>query len=141
MIDIENYLFDKVVNAVLAQYPDCSYYSVETSVPSNFPCITMEEIENEVYTDSMDSSNLENHARISFEINVFSNLESGKKEQAKAICNIVDGIMAENNFVRDFYSPTPNIDRTIYRITLRYTGIVSKGVENNDNMLYHIYRK
>ena len=141
MIDIENYMFDNIVKAVLVKYPNCAYYSVEMDSPSSFPCITMEEINNQVYINSMDSSNLENHARITYEINVFSNLDQGKKSQAKDIIDIIDNIMTSNNFTREFYTPTPNIDRTIYRITARYSGIVSIGVEKDNNMLYHIYRK
>lgn len=141
MIDIENYMFDSVVTAVTSSYPTCTYYSVSTESPSSFPCITMEEMDNEVYQRSMDSSDLENHARVSYEINVYSNIDEGKKSQAKAIAQIIDSVMQSNNFVREFYSPMPNIDVTIYRITLRYSGIVSKGVESGQNIVYHIYRK
>lgn len=141
MIDIENCIFDKVVSAVLAQYPTCSYYSVATESPSTFPCITMEEVDNAVLQETMDSSALENHARISYEINIYTNIDEGKKAQAKSIFSIVDNIMQANNFVREFYAPMPNYDITIYRITIRYSGIVAKGVENGDNILYHIYRK
>ena len=141
MIDIENYVFDSVVNAVLISYPNCSYYSVATETPTTFPCITIEEINNEIYQETMDSSALENHVRVSFEINVYTNTDDGKKAQAKNICDIIDGVMQANNFIREFYSPMPNIDITIYRITLRYSGIVAKGVANGENILYHIYRK
>lgn len=141
MIDIENYMFDSVINAVLAEYPGCSYYSVATETPTIFPCITMEEVNNEIYQDSMDSSALENHARISYEINIYTNIDEGKKAQAKNICQIIDNVMQSNNFIREFYSPMPNIDITIYRITLRYSGIVAKGVESGENILYHIYRQ
>lgn len=141
MIDIENYIFDKVATAVTTVYSNCAYYSVETDTPSSFPCITMEQSQNEVYQESMDSSDMENHARITYEFNVYSNLDNGKKAQAKAIADIIDKTMKDNNFIREFYSPMPNIDRTIYRIILRYSGIVAKGVENGDNILYHIYRQ
>ena len=141
MIDIENKVFNDVAQAVVGTYTDASIYSEAVDVPSSFPCVTLEEISNKVYRKSSDSSALENHAIITYEFNVYSNLDSGKKTQAKDIQKIIDGIMEGFNFTRTLCMPMPNQDRTIYRIVARYEGIVSKGVENATDIDYTIYRK
>ena len=141
MIDIENKVFNEIVTQVQYYFNDASVYSEAIDVPSSFPCVTMEETSNMVYAKSSDSSALENHARITYEFNIYSNLESGKKSQAKDIQSIIDSVMEGYNFTRTFCSPMPNQDRTIYRIVSRYDGIVAKGVENGSNIDYTIYRK
>lgn len=141
MIDIENIIFNEVATQVEASYSNASIYGDVVEVPSSFPCVTMQEIDNSVYEKSSDSSALENHARISYEFNIYSNLDSGKKSQAKNIQSIIDSVMEGFNLTRTFCSPMPNQDRTIYRITSRYDGIVAKGVENNGVIDYTIYRK
>lgn len=141
MIDIENKIFNDIATAVQAQFAGAVVYSEAIDVPSGFPCVSMEEISNIVYKKSSDSSALENHARIGYEFNIYTNLESGKKTQAKQIRDIIDNTMSNYNFTRLMSQPMPNIDRTIFRIVVRYEGIVSKGVENGNDIVYTIYRK
>ena len=141
MIDIENKIFNDIATQVQLYFSDASIYSDAIDVPASFPCVTIQEIDNSVYERSSDSSALENHARLTYEFNIYSNLQSGKKSQAKDIQGIIDSVMEDFNFTRTFCSPMPNQDRTIYRIVSRYDGIVAKGVENNGNTRYTIYRK
>lgn len=72
-----------------------------------------------------------------YEINVYSNKSNGKKSEAKEISNMIDGLMTDMLFTRTFRGQTPNIDRTIYRITLRYQGVVREAVEK-DGVKYHV---
>lgn len=141
MIDIENKIFNDIANAIQAEIQSAVVYSEAIDVPSGFPCVSMEELSNNVYKQSSDSSALENHATITYEFNIYSNLESGKKTQAKQIRDIIDNIMSGYNFTRILSQPMPNIDRTIYRIVSRYTGIVKQGVEKGNDIVYTIYRK
>jgi len=141
MIDIENKIFNDIATAIQAQFSSAVVYSEAVDVPSSFPCVTIEEMSNIVYKPSSDSSALENHARITYQFNIYSNLESGKKTQAKQIRDIIDNTMSNYNFTRIMAEPMPNIDRTIFRIVARYEGIASKGVENGNDIVYTIYRK
>lgn len=141
MIDIENKIFNDIANAIQSEISNAVIYSEQIDVPSSFPCISMEEIANIIYKKSSDSSALENHARVSYEFNIYTNLESGKKTQAKQIRDIIDSIMSSYNFTRIMAQPMPNIDRTIFRIVSRYEGIVQQGVEKDDDIVYTIYRK
>jgi hypothetical protein len=123
MIDIEPMVFEAVRNAVSPVM--CSpTYQDRSKV---FPLVTVEEYDNSVYEKTQDSGNYENHAKLLYEVNVYSNLTSGKKAQAKEIMKKVDVVMAKMGFVRSYCSPTPNLsDSNVYRITARYKAIADK---------------
>jgi len=128
MIDIEPIIFDAVKKAVSPVL--CSQTYQDTS--KVFPLVTVEETENTVYESTQDSGNAENHARMLYEVNVYTNGTDGKKAQAKNIIHSVDDCMAELGLVRCYCSPTPNLaDASVYRITARYRCVVDK-----NNIIY-----
>ena len=53
---------------------------------------------------------------------------NGKKAEARNIANIVDAAMQGMKFTRTFMNPLPNLDRTIYRITLRWEAIAGEPI-------------
>lgn len=123
MIDIEPMVFEAVKLAV-APVKCASSYQDHSTV---FPLVTLEEQDNSVYEKTQDSGNIENHARILYEVNVYSNLTNGKKSQARQLIHVVDEAMENLGFVRSYCSPTPNLaDSTVYRITARYRAVVDK---------------
>ena len=94
MIDIEPIVFEAVKNAVSPV--KCSpTYQDRSKV---FPLVTVEEHDNSVYEKTQDSGNIENHARVLYDVNVYSNLASGKKAQAKQLIHKVDEVMANFGF-------------------------------------------
>ncbi len=128
MIDIEDAVFDAVANVIREQY-EGAYVTGEAIVnPPAFPCVTVIEADNSTYERTLDSSAEENHARLMYEINVFSNLGSGKKKQCRAIMALADAEMQRLGFVRVSNSPleVPNADKTIYRQVARYRTVISK---------------
>lgn len=123
MIDIEPIVFETVKNAVAPVKCSPTYQDRSTM----FPLVTVEEHDNSMYEKTQDSGNIENHARVLYEVNVYSNLANGKKSQAKQLIHQVDEVMANMGFVRSYCSPTPNLaDSTVYRITARYRAVVDK---------------
>ena len=74
-----------------------------------------------------------------YEINVYSNKGNTKKSQAKEISNMIDGMMTDMLFTRTFRGQTPNIDRSIYRITMRYQAVVREAVEKDGKQYYVIH--
>lgn len=142
MIDIENKVLDTVFKAVQASYPGASCYGEYVSVPASFPCVTLYESDSQTYTPSNDEQLHEHQAIITYECNVYSDLVSGKKAQAKAIADIVDRSMQGMKFVRTMRSQIPNQDRTIYRVVLRYEAIVGEPItESGGNITYQMYRR
>ena len=127
MITVENEIFDIMAKAVGVQYPDAYVVGEYVPAPSQFPCISIVEFDNSAYDKTQTSGSLENHADIGYEINIYSNKTSGKKSECKAIASLIDNEFATLGFSRTMLQPIPNMDdATIYRITGRYKGVVSK---------------
>lgn len=141
MIDIENKVFNDVATVLRQKFDGIYVVGEYLELPNSFPCVTLVEEDNYTYTDSQDQSLKENHATVVYTVNVYSNKTNGKKSEAKKIADEIDGLMEGMKFTRTFRSQIPNTDRTIYRIIMRYTAVVSRGVKNGNTTTYKIYRK
>ena len=132
MIDCENEIFSKVAEAVKKVYPSVFMSGEYIRTPSKFPFVSLIEMSNTAYDRTQTSGSLENHASLMYEVNVYSNKKSGKKSECKAIAALIDNELATLGFSRTMLQPIPNMDdATIYRMTGRYTAVVSK-----DKMIY-----
>ena len=127
MVDIENEIFNIIAKAVRTAYPGAYVVGEYVKSPSRFPCVSIIEIDNSAYDRTQTSSSLENHADITYEVNIYSNKTSGKKSECKAIASLIDNEFATLGFSRSMLQPIPNVDdATIYRMLGRYRGVVSK---------------
>ena len=127
MIEVENEIFSIVANAVRTAYPDAYVVGEYVKSPSRFPSVSIVEIENTAYDRTQSSGSLENHADITYEVNIYSNKESGKKSECKEIASLIDDEFATLGFSRTMLQPISNVDdATIYRMLGRYRGVVSK---------------
>lgn len=132
MIDIENLVIDKVFRAVNAAYPNAVCYSEYVEVPESFPCVTLYEADNRSYRPSDDNQLSDHQSSVMYECNVYSDKQTGKKAEAKAIADIVDYTMLSMKFSRNMRSQIPNVDRTIYRVTMRFDAVVGEPIVDND---------
>lgn len=127
MIDIEGEVFSTIANAIRDRYPNAYVVGEYVRAPSKFPCVSIVEVDNTAYDRTQSSGSLENHADVMYEVNVYSNKASGKKSECKAIAALIDNEFAALGFSRRMLQPIPNADdATIYRMTGRYSGVVSK---------------
>ena len=127
MINVENEIFTIIANAVKTAYPSAFVVGEYVKVPPRFPCVSIEESDNSAYDKTQTSGDLENHASVMYEVNIYSNKTSGKKSECKAIASLIDNEFATLGFSRTMLQPIPNIeDATIYRMVGRYQGVVSK---------------
>ena len=127
MINVENEIFDIVVKAVRAVYPDIYIIGEYVKSPPKFPCVSLVEMDNSAYTRTQTSSSVENHAELMYELNVYSNKTKGKKSECKAIATLIDDELAALGFSRTMLQPIPNLDdATIYRMVGRYRAVSSK---------------
>ena len=133
MIDIESTVFDRVAEALEEKFGDIYVASVPLAgAPPELPAVCLWEQSNIALAKSQTAQSRENHAKLMYQCEVYSNLTSGKKQQAKAIAALVDEKMQELGFTRTFGQPVPNIaDLTIFRYTMRFEGIIGK-----DNIVY-----
>ena len=127
MINVENEIFDRVASAVKKVYPSVFISGEYIRTPSKFPFVSLIEMSNTAYDKTQSSAGIENHASLMYEVNVYSNKTSGKKSECKAIATLVDNELAALGFSRTMLQPIPNMDdATIYRMTGRYTAVISK---------------
>ena len=126
MIDFEAELFTEVESVLSSEYPGINVESVENYSPSVFPSVSIVEIGNSVYVPTQDSGNVENHATVSYEINVYSNKVTGRKKECKEIAQTIDGVMARFGFIRLTAVPVVLDDASRYRLAMRYTAVISK---------------
>lgn len=127
MIDVENEIFSKVAAAVRVAFPSVFMSGEYIRAPTKFPFVSLVEMSNTAYDRTQSSAGLENHASLMYEVNVYSNKTSGKKSECKAIAALIDNELATLGFSRTMLQPIPNMDdATIYRMTGRYTAVISK---------------
>ena len=125
MIDIFNELFTLLKNTLATYDPNIKTASVYTNMPSEYPFVSFEEIDNSEYEQSRDWCGNENHAQIEYEINIYTQ-NPQKKSKGDKILQVVDTLMKTYNFVRQTKNVFQSPDETTYRIVIRYSGIVSK---------------
>lgn len=126
MIDIENEVFDSVYEDLVAKFPDISVTSDYVAMPSEFPCVSLYEADNASYDKTQDSGSNENHAKVMYEVYVFSNKKSARKTECKTIFGVVDAKMLSMGFTRIAKQPFPRDDGAIYQLIGRYEAVVSK---------------
>ena len=127
MINVENTIFNIIAEAVKTTYLGVRVLGEYVKSPSKFPCVSIVEISNTAYDRTQTSGSLENHADITYEVNIYSNKTSGKKSECKEIASLIDNEFAALGFSRIMLQPIPNgDDATIYRMVGRYRGVVSK---------------
>ena len=72
-----------------------------------------------------------------FQADVYDNNVDNKKENCKDIAIRLDTIMQGMGFTRTLCEPITNLeDSTIYRITMRFTAVVSKLMEGDIHYVY-----
>ena len=125
MIDYLNEIFAAVAQAVRTAHYDATVTGEYTRKPSKFPTVTLDEIENIAIDRLEDSSDVENYSGLGYRLQVFSNKQSGKKAEARAIFLTADAEMRRMGFRRISYTTTPEIyESTIYSITATYEAVV-----------------
>lgn len=127
MIDIETEVFNSVATKVRAAYPKVYMVGEYVKTPSSFPCVSLVEVDNQVWKNSRSSTEIENHAQVMYEVQVFTNDTKGKKSKCREIIGVVDDALKHLGFTRTLLNPIPNEeDATIYRMVGRYRALVGK---------------
>jgi hypothetical protein len=125
MLDCLNEIFTAVATDVRAKHEGVSVSGEYTRRPSEFPAVTLDEIENVTVAELVDSSDTEKFSGVTYRLQVFSNKTGGKKSEARAIFATADSVMLGLGFRRITYITTPEIyESTIYSIEATYEAIV-----------------
>lgn len=125
MIDIENQLVELLTEAIKEEYPDAYIINEYETKITRFPSISIEEIDNTSHM--ITTSSKEDFASVVYEINIYSNRKTDKKQQCKNIADIIDKRLYPLNFTRTMMQSVKNYkDSSIYRIVVRYRAVVSR---------------
>ena len=125
MIDYMNEIFNAVAKDVRTAHSGVTVIGEYTRKPSKFPALTLDEIQNVTVNDLVDSSDEEKFSGLTYRVQAFSNKQSGKKAEARAIFATADKAMLGLRFRRVTYTTTPEIyESTIYSITATYEAVV-----------------
>ena len=125
MIDYMNEIFNTLATTVRETHSDVTVTGEYTRQPSKFPTVSLDETENVTVGSLEDSSAAEKYSGLTYRLQVFSNKQSGKKAEARAIFATADKVMLGLGFRRITYTTTPEIyDSTIYSITATYEAVV-----------------
>ena len=120
MIDCENEVYTRVATALRTEFPGIDITGDATNVPSAFPHVSIEQIDNREMRGRTDAKEM---IEAVFEVNIYSNAQGRKKTEAKSIAKTIDDVFSGMNFRRMSLDRTPNRDDlTIYRLTGRYEG-------------------
>lgn len=131
MIDIENKVYTEVRNDVKAFNSNVSVSGTYTDTPSSFPHVSIEETDNASVASAISTSDREYAANLTYTVNIYTNTRTAKAD-AKALAAVVSDSFSSMGFNRSMKQELPNIDRTIYRLTLRFQATAWKGISGAD---------
>lgn len=132
MIDIESTVFSAVAEVLRERYEGIYVVGEPIGTPSRFPAVSLYEKSNIPDAKSQTAESRENYARLMYQCDVYSNLDSGKKQQARAIIAVIDAEMEKFGFIKTFGQPLENLsDTSIYRYVARYSGVIGR-----NNVMY-----
>ncbi len=121
MIDYENEIFTDFARDMRPRFPGLSVVGEYLRKPSKFPAVTLDEYRNVDVDELIDSSRKEKFAGLAYRLQVFSNKQSGKKAEAKAIFAAADTKIRSMGFRRKTYTTTPDLyESTVFAITATY---------------------
>lgn len=131
MLDFYDQIYSWLTLSLREQFPDIVTSRTETTALSTFPAVSIAQKNSANYTRTRDADP-ENHVSVMYEINIYTNGETDKEQTAQKIRNYISDLMLSKGFNRTVCEPIDNISNmSIYRIVMRFTGIIGK-----DNFVY-----
>lgn len=133
MIDLENLIYTAIRSALKTQYGNnISVSGTYSDNPSAFPHVSIEETDNAVLPETASTSDREYAASLTYTVNIYTNTATAKQD-AKDIAAVVNAAFVSCGFVRSMKQEMPNIDRTIYRLVLRFQATAWKSFDGADD--------
>lgn len=124
-----NAIFTAIRNAVKAEYADANCVQMYTPTPAKFPTVFAREIGHFTPQQAWTLTNAQDISECTWEVQVFSNLTTGAKEQAYAIMDTVKDTMRGLYFLETFEQPIDQSDKSIYCLVARFRRVIGGGEE------------
>ena len=127
MIDFEDNIVDYLTDGLEKKYKNINVTSeLSSNEESTFPTVLVYEMDNYVYTPTLDSSLQENDARVVYQVEVYTKAKSTSKIKAKKILNDVDSLLGAIGFVRTIKTQIDTGYTDMTRLVARYQAIINK---------------
>lgn len=127
MIDFEDNIVDYLANGLEKKYTKINVTSeLSSDEESTFPTVLVYEMDNYVYTPTLDSSLQENDARVVYQVEVYTKAKSTSRIKAKKILNDVDSLLGAIGFVRTIKTQIDTGYTDMTRLVARYQAIINK---------------
>lgn len=140
MIDVENFVIDRVNQRIKAEGLTVHVHSGHVRSPSEFPALMLYESDNTTY-EAIRFDGRESFAEVRYTAEVCTNETTGKKELAKQIMTVVDNAMQEMGFYRDSKQYTFGTNESSVFVALStYRGLVGESPSGDEND-YTVYRR
>lgn len=124
-----NAIFTAIRNAVKAEYADANCVQMYTPTPAKFPTVFAREIGHFTPQQAWTLTNAQDISERTWEVQVFSNLSTGAKEQAYDILDICKDVMRGLYFLETFEQPIDQQDKSIYCLVARFRRVIGGGEE------------
>lgn len=141
MIDIENLVFDRFYQNLILLYPDANITGGYDEEKKSALTIIIREVGNAALLKTATDDCVENHARLSYEIEVVTDQKNTGRSLCRKVLSDVDTIAQTMKFRRIHMNRPINIDRTKWRQYVRYEVIVGKAQDIDGNTVYQMYRR
>lgn len=99
--------------------------------PTKWPTVFAREIGRFTPTTTATLSNKQDISERTWEVQVFSNLQSGAKEEAYKLMDSVKDAFRSMYFVETFEAPVDNTNNKYYTLVARFRRIIGSGEEMN----------
>lgn len=123
MIDISSEVFNIVATMLRTEFEGIHVIGENTSLPSKFPCVTIEETKN--IPVERDSGNTVKWAELQYTTKIFSNKSTGKRIEARQIHEKINDLLTSYGMKQtSYYVKSDMYQDDIYQISVNYRCVV-----------------
>lgn len=122
-----NSIFTAIRSAAIAEVSTVNCTQTYAATPTKFPTVFAREIGRFTPQETATMSNAQNIYETTWEVQIFSNLKTGAKEQAYKLMDAVKGALRSLYFVETFENPLENGDNNYYTLVARFRRIIGSG--------------
>ena len=128
-----NAIFTRIRNAVKAEFANADCTETYSPTPAHLPTVFARELGHFTPQQAWTLTNAQDISECTWEVQVFSNLKTGAKEQAYKLMNGVKGALRQLYFVETFESPLEQTDKSVYCLVARFRRIIGSGEDMPTN--------
>lgn len=128
-----NAIYTVIRSAVLAEVSDAKVTQTYVPAPAKFPTVFVREIGRFTPQNAQTVTNAQDVYETTWEVQIFSNLTSGAKEQAYKLMDAVKNAMRGLYFIETMENPVDNANNKYYTLIARFRRIIGSGEDMPTN--------